>query len=72
VILSKTAATVIESAAFVLALGYVLLSIRPIVWAWPARIVVNAVSVTLFIHPRRAQAATDSALKLTFRHARMT
>jgi len=72
VILSATAATVIESAAFVLALGYVLLSIRQIVWAWPARIVVNAVSVTLFIQTRRAQAATDSALKLTFRHARMT
>jgi len=52
VILSATAATVIESAAFVLALGYVLLSIRQIVWAWPLMIASSLLYGLLFASAR--------------------
>ena len=50
--LSDTAATVIESAAFVLALGYVLLSIRQIVWAWPLMIASSLLYGLLFAAAR--------------------
>ncbi len=50
--LSDTAATVIESAAFVLALGYVLLSIRQIVWAWPLMIASSVLYGVLFFAAR--------------------
>lgn len=46
--LSATAITAIESAAFVLALGYVLLSIRQIVWAWPLMIASSVLYGVLF------------------------
>lgn len=46
--LSDTATTLIESAAFVLALGYVLLSIRQIVWAWPLMIASSVLYGVLF------------------------
>jgi nicotinamide mononucleotide transporter len=46
--LSDTAATLIESAAFVLALGYVLLSIRQVVWAWPLMIASSVLYGLLF------------------------
>lgn len=46
--LSETAATVIESAAFVLALGYVLLSIRQAVLAWPLMIASSILYGLLF------------------------
>jgi nicotinamide mononucleotide transporter len=46
--LSATAATVIESAAFVLALGYVLLSIRQAVLAWPLMIASSVLYGLLF------------------------
>ena len=40
--------TLIEAAAFVLALGYVLLSIRQIVWAWPLMIASSLLYAVLF------------------------
>lgn len=46
--LPDTAATVIESAAFVLALGYVLLSIRQAVLAWPLMIASSVLYGLLF------------------------
>jgi nicotinamide mononucleotide transporter len=46
--LPEAAATLIESAAFVLALGYVLLSIRQIVWAWPLMIAGSVLYALLF------------------------
>lgn len=46
--LSAAATTAIESAAFVLALGYVLLSIRQIVWAWPLMIASSVLYGLLF------------------------
>ncbi|MDZ7653743.1 MAG: nicotinamide riboside transporter PnuC [Burkholderiaceae bacterium] len=49
---SAAATTVIESAAFVLALGYVLLSIRQIVWAWPLMIVSSVLYGMLFAGAR--------------------
>jgi nicotinamide mononucleotide transporter len=45
---SAVATTAIESAAFILALGYVLLSIRQIVWAWPLMIVSSVLYGLLF------------------------
>jgi nicotinamide mononucleotide transporter len=45
---SDSVATVIESAAFVLALGYVLLSIRQILWAWPLMIASSLLYGLLF------------------------
>lgn len=46
--LSDTATTLVESAAFVLALGYVLLSIRQVVLAWPLMIVSSLLYGLLF------------------------
>lgn len=46
--LSTTATSIIETAAFALALGYVLLSIRQIVWAWPLMIVSSVLYGLLF------------------------
>lgn len=46
--LSATAATLIEAAAFLLALGYVLLSIRQVVWAWPLMIASSVLYGLLF------------------------
>jgi nicotinamide mononucleotide transporter len=46
--LPDAATTLIEAAAFVLALGYVLLSIRQVVWAWPLMIASSLLYAVLF------------------------
>ena len=43
--LSDFVATLIEAAAFVLALGYVLLSIRQVIWGWPLQAVFVAIGL---------------------------
>jgi nicotinamide mononucleotide transporter len=44
--------TLIEAAAFVLALGYVLLSIRQVIWGWPLMIVSSVLYGVLFTASR--------------------
>jgi nicotinamide mononucleotide transporter len=44
--------TLIEAAAFVLALGYVLLSIRQVIWGWPLMIVSSVLYGVLFATSR--------------------
>jgi nicotinamide mononucleotide transporter len=46
--LSELTATLIEAAAFGLALGYVLLSIRQVIWGWPLMIVSSVLYGVLF------------------------
>jgi nicotinamide mononucleotide transporter len=50
--LSDFVATLIEAAAFVLALGYVLLSIRQVIWGWPLMIASSVMYGVLFFASR--------------------
>jgi nicotinamide mononucleotide transporter len=50
--LSESAAALVEAAAFVLALGYVLLSIRQVVWGWPLMIASSVLYGVLFAAAR--------------------
>jgi nicotinamide mononucleotide transporter len=50
--LSESAAALVEAAAFVLALGYVLLSIRQVVWGWPLMIASSVFYGILFAAAR--------------------
>jgi len=50
--LADTAAALIEAAAFVLALGYVVLSIRQIHWAWPLMVGSSVLYGVLFASAR--------------------